>query len=414
MQAEMFKSLDHDLLYELAAAMKKVNYKDGEYVIRQGEIGKSLHILYRGTLGCNVLLDDLTEKDLPDILEGALFGESAIYTDEPRSASCISKGSTEILTLSRNDFQNLFGSSEQGKELDQNLAEFRQFRSHPLFASMTNSHLALVFQKLCRFRILGGQRLTGDGYSIFLVFSGTLEPASYVLGQGSQKYEMGSIVGSLSEQISTTDYVSCTSDSAIVGRVGVNIIEEILQAGDMNISLNASAESEGDAEGDEGGNGNQDSKADSVQDLYVSISMDEDDTHHDFQLMSRRRSTMATSPVAVNSPTASCDDGCSCAAGDFSFVSKLGVGFFGAVYLVKHTPRKKGHCPDKTTMCLKVIDKLQAFKSHGVYVKREMQAMKDLTGAHPFIVNYHGCLTYPRHFVLKLEHLTCGDLWNYL
>jgi CRP-like cAMP-binding protein len=78
-------------------------YSNGEKIIRQGEIGDCMYILQQGTVEIVVERPD-GQTVLGTLEPGAAFGEMALFTKEPRSATVRSKGRSRVLTIDKKGF----------------------------------------------------------------------------------------------------------------------------------------------------------------------------------------------------------------------------------------------------------------------------------------------------------------------
>lgn len=96
---------------------KALRVKQGATIIREGEPGDSMYFIASGNVGIFTSLmiptehdqDPLTEELLPlaTLKSGDFFGEQALVTDEPRSATVIAKSDVSLLKLSKEDFSSV-------------------------------------------------------------------------------------------------------------------------------------------------------------------------------------------------------------------------------------------------------------------------------------------------------------------
>lgn len=56
--------LTNEQISKLAGALETVDYDDGEYIIRQGEIGDTFYVIEEGTVKCTQLKSTGREIDL--------------------------------------------------------------------------------------------------------------------------------------------------------------------------------------------------------------------------------------------------------------------------------------------------------------------------------------------------------------
>ncbi len=111
-------------------------YEDGEVIVRMGEVGNCMHIMQSGE--ADVLLD-AEGKGAPVALltVGDAFGEMALFTKEPRTATVRARGRARVLTVDKRQFLRrvhedpslafsiLLKMSQRIQELDRELARLR-------------------------------------------------------------------------------------------------------------------------------------------------------------------------------------------------------------------------------------------------------------------------------------------------
>ena len=93
---EILQSLDHYERGKLADCLTTENFKKGEYVIRQGEMGNKLYFIEEGTMVATKKAEDSQMNDpgvedgqmkVFDYTENMYFGELALLNETPRQAS---------------------------------------------------------------------------------------------------------------------------------------------------------------------------------------------------------------------------------------------------------------------------------------------------------------------------------------
>lgn len=94
-------------------------YKDGQHIIRQGEIGEEFFIVREGSVK---IVDESPGKEpkvIVTLWEGDFFGERALLSDEPRGASVIAASSITIcLSVTKDNFVNAVTSTNSSALLD--------------------------------------------------------------------------------------------------------------------------------------------------------------------------------------------------------------------------------------------------------------------------------------------------------
>lgn len=75
-------------------------YKDGEYIVRQGEPGNSMYEIQGGKVVV-FRTEGADEIQLAELSKGEFFGEMAIFERAVRSASVRAKGEARVLTIDK-------------------------------------------------------------------------------------------------------------------------------------------------------------------------------------------------------------------------------------------------------------------------------------------------------------------------
>lgn len=78
-------------------------YHDREAIVREGEVGDCMYVLLDGK--AEVLIERADgSHSLAVLSRGAVFGEMALFTRAPRSATVRALGEARILTLNKKEF----------------------------------------------------------------------------------------------------------------------------------------------------------------------------------------------------------------------------------------------------------------------------------------------------------------------
>jgi CRP-like cAMP-binding protein len=107
-KADLFSGVDRVTLAKLAANLDPISFvKDGA-ACKQGEVGDSLYLVSEGTFGVFVGSEhDARQVRVATLRRGACFGEMALLTGEPRSATVLADGNGELLRLDKDRFSEL-------------------------------------------------------------------------------------------------------------------------------------------------------------------------------------------------------------------------------------------------------------------------------------------------------------------
>ncbi len=107
-KAELFSGLDRVTLAKLAANLEPVRFAKGEAACVQGDPGDSLFLVSEGTFGVYVTgSDDKPPVRVAAYKRGGCFGEMALLTGEPRSATVRADDDGELLRLDHERFAEL-------------------------------------------------------------------------------------------------------------------------------------------------------------------------------------------------------------------------------------------------------------------------------------------------------------------
>ena len=104
---DIFSPLTADELNALAAGATGRVFAPGETIIREGDSGASMFVVHRGSVDVRVEANDV-QRTIKRLGEGAFFGEMALFTGEPRTASVVAAEETEVLEIGHEAMRGLF------------------------------------------------------------------------------------------------------------------------------------------------------------------------------------------------------------------------------------------------------------------------------------------------------------------
>lgn len=104
----IFAGINPALLARLEAEASRRQFAAGQAIFAQNEPGESLFVIISGAV--EISRDDQKVAELP---AGAFFGELALISDLPRSATAWAAADSELLEISRELFQTFFGNDLQ-------------------------------------------------------------------------------------------------------------------------------------------------------------------------------------------------------------------------------------------------------------------------------------------------------------
>jgi CRP-like cAMP-binding protein len=104
---DIFSPLTSDELNALAVGAHGRVFAPGETIIHAGDSGASMFVVHRGSVDVRVDSNG-TPRTIKRLGEGAFFGEMALFTGEPRTASVVAAEETEVLEIGHDAMKGLF------------------------------------------------------------------------------------------------------------------------------------------------------------------------------------------------------------------------------------------------------------------------------------------------------------------
>ena len=119
----MFQGVDPSRLRLLAFMGEDRTFRDGEYVVRQGESSDSAYLILSGK--ADVIVDFEGSSSLvAELGESEVFGEMAMLCESPRTASIRAKGELRTLMFEREGMLRLLREfPEMAIEMSRSLAQ---------------------------------------------------------------------------------------------------------------------------------------------------------------------------------------------------------------------------------------------------------------------------------------------------
>jgi cAMP-dependent protein kinase regulator len=102
----LFDEFSDEEFAEFVQRLQVHAYEPGQIIVKEGTVGDSMYVLSNGSL------EVLTgvgghETKLADLRAGDFFGESALLSGRPRTATIRASELSECLVLSRDDFNDM-------------------------------------------------------------------------------------------------------------------------------------------------------------------------------------------------------------------------------------------------------------------------------------------------------------------
>ena len=122
----LFGTLDKRELEQLLSAVRVEEVSKGHEIVRQGDPGNEAFVVARGALKV-VRREGADETLLAQLGPGAIFGEMALISESPRSASVIALEPAQLLVLARPELER---AAEDAPELGSQLSAYCHGRMH--------------------------------------------------------------------------------------------------------------------------------------------------------------------------------------------------------------------------------------------------------------------------------------------
>ncbi len=103
----LFRGMSPQLLGELAQKMRPLRFRSGTAIFHADDVGSMMYIIISGAVKIFIPSTDGREVVLAIHRTGDLFGEMSLLDNERRSASASTLDDTEMVSLSREDFQDV-------------------------------------------------------------------------------------------------------------------------------------------------------------------------------------------------------------------------------------------------------------------------------------------------------------------
>lgn len=125
-KVELFQDMDPYERTKLSDVIGVEKYKKGDFIIKQGDEGKTFYILEDGTANATKVLQGKSEAEVVmKYKPGDYFGELALLRNEPRQANVVADSDVSVMTLDRSVFNRVLGPLKG--ILDRNAKKYEKF-----------------------------------------------------------------------------------------------------------------------------------------------------------------------------------------------------------------------------------------------------------------------------------------------
>ncbi len=141
---DIFEALPSEELEHIAQLLRERRLVEGELLCRQGEPGDALFIVTGGRIRLSTLDPSGNEKVLTYFTDGQFFGEMALLTGAPRSATAIAENDSQVLVLQKHDFDLLLaGHTQIMREMLKVVSQRTLHTNQQLLAEETGSSVTI-------------------------------------------------------------------------------------------------------------------------------------------------------------------------------------------------------------------------------------------------------------------------------
>jgi len=187
----IFENIDEKNLEILVKAMHKVEIKDGEKIITEGENGDYLFVVDEGKLDCH---KEKSTDVLKTCVGGDIFGELALLYNAPRAASVTAKAACLLWKLDRETFGQI--TSQASEKYRKTLKEF--LSKVPILHTFSPAELGQLADVMVRTKVAPDENILvqGDEGDMFYILE---EGSAIALKDGNQvnSYGEGDYFGEL-------------------------------------------------------------------------------------------------------------------------------------------------------------------------------------------------------------------------
>lgn len=173
--------LGRESFIAVARSLTILRLKDGDIVMRQGDPGDSLFLVASGELRVFV---DTPEgaKDVAHLFENTLFGEMALITGQPRTASVTVVGEADVIQVSKAALSQVIAAVPSVRQALDRFSRERLIKNvlqtSPLFVPFTKSQQAELLRHFEGHEIDPGVDVIREGergQGLFLILSGEVD-----------------------------------------------------------------------------------------------------------------------------------------------------------------------------------------------------------------------------------------------
>ncbi len=134
-KCDLLRHLPPEEVERILPCIRTRHLDDGEILFRAGDAGDALYIVAQGKVDVlparagEELNGHVTGEKLAELGEGQAFGEMALISSEPRTATIQSAAQTDLLEIGKEDFDHLVAHDRQLATAVRRLSHERAIRN---------------------------------------------------------------------------------------------------------------------------------------------------------------------------------------------------------------------------------------------------------------------------------------------
>jgi hypothetical protein len=131
--SQFFAAFPQSALESLLTSTCVRSFAPAEVIVREGDPGTSLFLIENGAVEVQTLDPKGRRVVLAELGPGEFFGEVAVLTGRPRTATILAKGSVTLIEITREDLDHIVAAHPEVREV---LERFYQQRAHATVETM--------------------------------------------------------------------------------------------------------------------------------------------------------------------------------------------------------------------------------------------------------------------------------------
>lgn len=128
-EVNLFEGLDNKVINKIFRIGMVQNFQKGDFILREGQSGGSLHILIAGKAEVVKSVRGSKGKSLARLGRGSVFGEMSVFDGAPYSASVRASDHCDVHIIRGSDFKAFLGNHpKEGIEILNSLIKSISYR----------------------------------------------------------------------------------------------------------------------------------------------------------------------------------------------------------------------------------------------------------------------------------------------